>query len=199
MGRSKTDGGAGVRERILAAACELFAEQGYDATSVQQVVDRAGVTKGGLYHYFGAKEDLLVEMYRAIFSERLTALDAILAEGRDPEWTLRAIIEDIVVGTAAMRQESAAVSRELATMDSGRTQRLQADWRRYQEAVRGLIRQAQQDGVFSPVASPEVVSWSIFGVTNSLHTWFRPDGPKPAETIARELADFVLAGLKTPS
>ncbi|GAB4054579.1 TetR/AcrR family transcriptional regulator [Catellatospora paridis] len=199
MGRSKTEGAAGVRERILAAACELFAEQGYDATSVQQVVDRAGVTKGGLYHYFGAKEDLLVEMYRAIFSERLTALDTILAQGRDPEWTLRAIIDDIVVGTAAMRQESAAVSRELATMDSGRTQRLQADWRRYQEAVRSLIRQAQQDGAFSPVASPEVVSWSIFGVTNSLHTWFRPDGPKPAETIARELADFVLAGLKTSS
>ncbi|MFC7241806.1 TetR/AcrR family transcriptional regulator [Catellatospora aurea] len=196
MGRSKADGGAGVRTRILAAACDLFAEQGYDATSVQQVVDRAGVTKGGLYHYFGAKEDLLVEMYRAVFSERLAALDAILAQGRDPEWTLRAIIDDIVVGTAAMRRESAAVSRELATMDSGRTQRLQADWRRYQEAVRGLIRQAQQDGVFSPVASPEVVSWSIFGVTNSLHTWFRPDGPKPPEVIARELADFVLAGLK---
>lgn len=199
MGRSKADGGAGVRARILAAACDLFAEQGYDATSVQQVVDRAGVTKGGLYHYFGAKEDLLVEMYRAIFSERLAALDAILAQGRDPEWTLRAIIDDIVVGTAAMRRESAAVSRELATMDSGRTQRLQADWRRYQEAVRGLIRQAQRDGVFSSVASPEVVSWSIFGVTNSLHTWFRPDGPKPAGTIARELADFVLAGLKAPA
>lgn len=196
MGRSRTEGVAGVRGRILAAACELFAEQGYDATSVQQVVDRAGVTKGGLYHYFAAKEDLLVEMYRAIFSERLAALDAILAQGRDPEWTLRAIIDNIVVGTAAMRQESAAVSRELATMDSGRTQRLQADWRRYQEAVRALIRQAQRDGVFSPVASPEVVSWSIFGVTNSLHTWFRPDGPKPAGTIARELADFVLAGLK---
>ncbi|MFD0599125.1 TetR/AcrR family transcriptional regulator [Catellatospora coxensis] len=84
MGRSKADGGAGVRERILAAAGALFAEQGYDATSVQQVVDRAGVTKGGLYHYFGAKEDLLVELYRAVFGQRLAALEKILAQGRDP-------------------------------------------------------------------------------------------------------------------
>src|SRR5690349_13706354 len=100
MGRSRTvAGAAGVRERILAAATELFAEQGYAATSVQQVVDRAGVTKGGLYHYFGAKEDLLIEMYRAVFGERLAALDRIIRQGRDPEWTLRAIIDDIVVGT----------------------------------------------------------------------------------------------------
>ncbi|MEV0460717.1 TetR/AcrR family transcriptional regulator [Catellatospora methionotrophica] len=197
MGRSRTEGAAGVRERILAAACELFAEQGYDATSVQQVVDRAGVTKGGLYHYFGAKEDLLVEMYRTVFGERLAALDRILAQGRDAEWTLRAIIDDIVVGTAAMMTESAAVSRELAHMDSARTQRLQADWRRYQEAVRALIRDAQAAGVFAAVASPELVSWSIFGVTTTLHTWFRPDGPKRAEQIAHELADLVLTGLKS--
>ncbi|GAA2373728.1 hypothetical protein Cme02nite_02560 [Catellatospora methionotrophica] len=197
MGRSRTEGAAGVRERILAAACALFAEQGYDATSVQQVVDRAGVTKGGLYHYFGAKEDLLVEMYRTVFGERLAALDRILEQGRDPEWTLRAIIDDIVVGTAAMMTESAAVSRELAHMDSARTQRLQADWRRYQEAVRALIRDAQAAGVFAAVASPELVSWSIFGVTTTLHTWFRPDGPKRAEQIAHELADLVLTGLKS--
>ncbi len=197
MGRSRTVAGAvGVRERILTAATELFAEQGYAATSVQQVVDRAGVTKGGLYHYFGAKEDLLIEMYRAVFGERLTALDRIITQGRDPEWTLRAIIDDIVVGTAAMIKESAAVSRELAAMDSERTQRLQADWRRYQETVRGLIRDAQEAGVFAAVASPEIVSWSIFGVTNSLHTWYRPDGPKAAETIAKELADLVLTGLR---
>ncbi|MEV4411547.1 TetR/AcrR family transcriptional regulator [Catellatospora sp. NPDC049609] len=197
MGRSRAvAGAAGVRERILAAATELFAEQGYAATSVQQVVDRAGVTKGGLYHYFGAKEDLLVEMYRAVFGERLAALDRIVAQGRDPEWTLRAIIDDIVVGTAAMIKESAAVSHELAAMDSDRTQRLQADWRRYQETVRGLIRDAQESGVFAAVASPEIVSWSIFGVTNSLHTWYRPDGPKPAELIAKELADLVLTGLR---
>lgn len=197
MGRSRTvAGAAGVRERILAAATELFAEQGYAATSVQQVVDRAGVTKGGLYHYFGAKEDLLIEMYRAVFGERLAALDRIIGQGRDPEWTLRAIIDDIVVGTAAMIKESAAVSRELAAMDSERTQRLQADWRRYQETVRGLIRDAQEAGVFAAVASPEIVSWSIFGVTNSLHTWYRPDGPKAAGVIAKELADLVLTGLR---
>ncbi|BCJ76610.1 TetR family transcriptional regulator [Catellatospora sp. IY07-71] len=197
MGRSRTvAGAAGVRERVLAAATELFAEQGYAATSVQQVVDRAGVTKGGLYHYFGAKEDLLIEMYRAVFGERLAALDRIIGQGRDPEWTLRAIIDDIVVGTAAMIKESAAVSRELAAMDSERTQRLQADWRRYQETVRGLIRDAQEAGVFAAVASPEIVSWSIFGVTNSLHTWYRPDGPKAAAAIAKELADLVLTGLR---
>jgi hypothetical protein len=40
-----------------------------------------------------------------------------------------------------------------------------------------------------------VISWAIFGFNNDLHTWYRPDGPKSAAVIARELSDFVLNGL----
>ncbi|WP_027342737.1 TetR/AcrR family transcriptional regulator [Hamadaea tsunoensis] len=195
MARSRAVLEAGVRERIVASAVELFAEQGYDATSVQQVVDRAGVTKGALYHYFAAKEDLIIEVYRSVFANRLAALDRIVAAGRDPATTLRLIIDDIVVGTVAMTGESAVISRELSHLDQHRTQSLQQDWRRYQEGVREVIRQGQADGVFATATSAEVASWAIFGVTNSLHTWFRPDGPKSAGQIARELADLVLAGL----
>ena len=46
-----TDGdGTPVPQRLLAAATRLFAEQGYDRTSVQEIVEAAGVTKGALYH-----------------------------------------------------------------------------------------------------------------------------------------------------
>ncbi|KOG87710.1 TetR family transcriptional regulator, partial [Streptomyces varsoviensis] len=52
-----------VPQRLLAAATRLFADQGYDRTSVQEIVEAAGVTKGALYHYFGSKDDLLHEVY----------------------------------------------------------------------------------------------------------------------------------------
>ncbi|HVU93164.1 MAG TPA: helix-turn-helix domain-containing protein, partial [Jatrophihabitans sp.] len=52
-------GGPAVRERVLDAAVELFADQGYDGTSVAQVIGRAGVAKGGFYHHFASKEQLL--------------------------------------------------------------------------------------------------------------------------------------------
>ncbi|HWM40698.1 MAG TPA: helix-turn-helix domain-containing protein, partial [Streptomyces sp.] len=66
----KEKGGAGgtggvppVPQRLMAAATRLFSEQGYDRTSVQEIVEAAGVTKGALYHYFGSKDDLLHEIY----------------------------------------------------------------------------------------------------------------------------------------
>lgn len=183
------------KERILEAALELFADKGYDATGVQEIVVRAGVTKGALYHHFAAKEDILFEMYGTVFHEQLAELDGLLALGRDPVWTLRAIIGSIVVSTAASAKAAAVFSREVSRLDPVRYKEIQDDWRRYQDSARALIRKAQDDGVFATAASPEIISWAIFGVTTSLHTWYRPDGPKTAQEIANELADLVLAGL----
>lgn len=191
MARSK----GGAKTKILDAALDLFAEKGYDATGVQEIVQRAGVTKGALYHHFAAKEDILFEIYGSVFHEQLAELDRLLGLGREPGWTLRAVIENIVVSTAATAKAAAVFTRDVSRLDPDRYQELQADWRRYQDSVRGLIRHAQEDGIFAAAASPEVISWAIFGVTNSLHTWYRSDGPKSARDIAQELADLVLAGL----
>ncbi|HCT75638.1 MAG TPA: TetR family transcriptional regulator [Micromonosporaceae bacterium] len=185
----------GVRGRVLAAAEELFAEQGYDATSVQQVVARAGVTKGAMYHYFSAKEDLLFEIYNSLLTEQLSGLDRILAQQHDAATSIREIIDDLIVTTAARARGVAIFGREASRLDQERWHALQADWRRYQDSVRKVIRDAQEEGTFVSSASPEVVSWSIFGFVNDLHTWYRPDGPKTAAVIAKELADFVLNGL----
>jgi AcrR family transcriptional regulator len=184
-----------VRDRVLAAAVELFAEQGYDKTSVQEIVERAGVTKGALYHYFTAKDDLLFEIYRSLLNEQMAGLDRILAERRDPASTVRAIIADLVETTAAHARAAAVFGREIGRVDQARWLELQNDWRRYQDAVRGLIRDAQRSGDFAATASPEVVAWTIFGLTTTLPTWYREDGPKPASMIATELADLILAAL----
>ncbi|MER5950451.1 helix-turn-helix domain-containing protein [Streptomyces sp. NPDC001904] len=51
---------AGSRERLVVAAVDLFTEQGYDATTVAQISERAGVTKSTFFRYFPDKRDLLV-------------------------------------------------------------------------------------------------------------------------------------------
>ncbi len=52
-----------VADDVTRAAVELFATQGYANTSVQQIVEAAGVTKGAMYHYFESKDDLLFGIY----------------------------------------------------------------------------------------------------------------------------------------
>ena len=68
-----------VRTHLIDQALRLFAERGYDAVSVQEIVDAAGVTKPSLYHYFGSKHGLL----HALLQERTAALrDAVCQAAR---------------------------------------------------------------------------------------------------------------------
>lgn len=48
-----------LKEKIMNAAYELFGEKGYEKTSVTEIIDRAGASKGGFYHHFKSKEEIL--------------------------------------------------------------------------------------------------------------------------------------------
>jgi AcrR family transcriptional regulator len=187
---------AGARERILESAVGLFAEQGYDATSVAQVITRAGVAKGGFYHHFASKEALLYEVYGDLIARQLAALEDILARGLTPAETLRALIGDLVGSTAESAQRALVFWRELHRLGDERTAQYRRARRRYHDAVQRLIRDGQASGEFAAVASPEVVTFTVFGVINELPLWYRPTGRKRPAQIAAELADFVLAGLE---
>lgn len=50
------------KEKIIEAAWELFMEKGYDNTTLNEIIERAGTSKGAFYHHFRAKEDLLFRM-----------------------------------------------------------------------------------------------------------------------------------------
>ncbi len=187
---------AGGRQRIVAAAVALFAEQGYDATSVNQVVARAGVAKGALYHHFESKDDLLYEVYRELVDRQLAGLRTILAEGRPPAATLRALIDDLVSTTAASAAEAKVFARESHRLGDANQARVRAARRAIHDAVIELVRAGQATGDFAPVASPEMVSFTVFGVINELPVWYRPDGPKQPAELAAELAALILAALR---
>ena len=65
------------KEKILESALDLFYSKGYDAVGVQEIVERSGITKPTLYHYFGSKYGLLehlVRNYYGKFEEKLEGL-----------------------------------------------------------------------------------------------------------------------------
>jgi AcrR family transcriptional regulator len=185
-----------LRARILDAAVDLFAEQGYDGTSVAEVITRAGVAKGGFYHHFASKEDLLYEVYGDLISRQLGAMDDILARQDRPAATLRALIVDLVTSTAASTKQALVFWREMHKLSAQRAEQYRRQRRRYHEAVRRLIREAQASGEFAATAPPDTITFTIFGVVNELPTWYRPTGRKRPAQLAGEIADFVLAALE---
>jgi len=184
-----------LRRRILAAAVDLFADHGYDATSVSQVITRAGVAKGGFYHHFASKDELLYAVYGELIARQLEGMERILAAGKSPGETLRLLILDLVETTAASAREALVFSRELSQLGNRRIMQMRSQRRKYHNAVIRLVREAQERGQFSPVASPEIVTFTIFGIINEMPRWYRPAGRMRPEQIATEIADLVLAGL----
>jgi AcrR family transcriptional regulator len=188
--------GVATPDRIVSAAVKLFAAKGFDATTVQEVVDAASVTKGALYHYFGSKDDLLFEIYRSLIGRQMADLDRIVAADEGPARTVRAILVSLVETTAASVDETAVFVREMHKLDADRMAAFRAERRRYHETFRAVIEKAQESGEFSSQVPAETAVLIALGVVNQLPTWYRPDGPKSASVLAGEIADFVLAGLR---
>jgi AcrR family transcriptional regulator len=81
MARTVGSAAEDTRERILDASRELFVEQGYAGTSVRDIADRLGMTKGSLYYHFASKEELLL----ALMTPLVEALDDFVAQARAAE------------------------------------------------------------------------------------------------------------------
>ncbi len=82
------------RGHILAAADRLFAERGFDATTVDEIADAANVAKGTFYYHFSSKDELLVALIRDSMGQIATHALAALAAGASPVQVLR----DFLVG-----------------------------------------------------------------------------------------------------
>ncbi|WP_326588262.1 TetR/AcrR family transcriptional regulator [Streptomyces sp. NBC_01294] len=106
------------RQRIQDVALELFAEQGYEKTSLREIAERLGVTKAALYYHFKTKEDIII----SIFEDVTRPIDELIEWAEQQPRTLetkrevlRRYSEVMAAGSSLYRfmQENQATTREL--------------------------------------------------------------------------------------
>ncbi len=190
------DGAAPVPQRLMAAATRLFAEQGYDRTSVQEIVEAAGVTKGALYHYFGSKDDLLHEIYGRLLRLQQQRLDSFADSGDSLEERVRAAAADVVVTTIENLDDAMIFFRSMHQLSPEKQKQVRAERRRYHERFRALIEEGQKNGVFTTETPAELVVDYHFGSVHHLSSWYRPDGRLSPDEVAGHLADLLLRALR---
>ena len=95
----------GARERLVVAAVDLFVEQGYDATTVAQIAERAGVTKSTFFRHFPDKRELLVAGQET--------LSRLLAEGISEAPAGASPLEAVAAGLVRASTEMGPANREL--------------------------------------------------------------------------------------
>jgi AcrR family transcriptional regulator len=191
-GHPGPDRAAAVPRRLLAEATRLFAERGFDRTSVQEIVEAAGVTKGALYHYFGSKDDLLHEVYARVLRLQTARLEAIAATAQPVATRLRQAAADVVLSSIDNLDDTKIFFRSMHQLSPDKQKAVRADRRRYHERFRALLEEGQAAGVFRAEPVPDLVVDFFFGSVHHLGTWYRPDGPLTADQVAAEFADLLL-------
>jgi AcrR family transcriptional regulator len=184
-----------VAERLVQAAVRLFAERGYDATTVQDVVDAAGVTKGAMYHYFDSKDALLYEIYHRLLAMQAQRLEAIVAGPGSAGQRLRRAAVDVVETSVGRLDEAIVFFRSQHLLPADKQKLVRAERRRYHERFSELVAQGQRDGAFRTDIEPELAVTFFFGAVHQIGTWFHRDGPLTATALGERYTDLLLAAL----
>lgn len=90
MADGRIERGKATRERLLAAGRELFGERGYDGTSIEAILEAAGVARGALYHHFANKEELFDAVLERGIAEMADGVAEAARDAPDPVASLRA-------------------------------------------------------------------------------------------------------------
>jgi AcrR family transcriptional regulator len=92
------------RQKIVQAALPLFQQQGFDATSMEQIAEQADIAKGTLYNYFPVKEAILSEHVQRTFQEKHADRIQRLRQLPDTRARLSLILEELVRGIQAQKE-----------------------------------------------------------------------------------------------
>jgi AcrR family transcriptional regulator len=181
------------RARIQQVAMELFAEQGYERTSLREIAEGLGVTKAALYYHFKSKEDIVLSFTEDYFSR----IDALIAWGRQQPpgaQTARELLDRYIEIVMESGEVFRFLERNQATVHG--TEDGKHRFTQFRPRLAALMEIIT--GPDAPVRSRVRAASAIFAVSTSCH-FFLKDGPEaeldavlPVAPSPQELREIVL-------
>jgi TetR/AcrR family transcriptional regulator len=192
MARPKSADHDDKRRAILRRSAKLFAQNGYDRTSMAEVASATGVSKALLYHYYTGKEALLFDILQAHLQDLMDAVrvvDTKLA----PRARLRALIGAVLGAYRDADDEHKIQINELRKLPIARKKELVALERSlvsiFADAVAAAVPTiANRSVLLKPV------TMSLFGMMNWHYMWFREKGPVSREDYADMVTTLLIEG-----
>jgi TetR/AcrR family transcriptional regulator, cholesterol catabolism regulator len=176
------------REELTRIAARLFAERGYQGTSLADLAAALGVQKPSLYHHIASKEDLLWEVAWEGAEAFHAGLDAVPADLPAAERIRLALRAHLAV-VAGQLDVATVFVREWRHLEGERRRRFVAERRRYEERVRELFREGVADGQLRTDLDVSTAALLFLSAANWAYTWLAPG----ADTAG--LADRLYAAL----
>ncbi|TDC54810.1 TetR/AcrR family transcriptional regulator [Actinomadura sp. KC345] len=184
------------REHLVRLAAELFAEKGFQATTVRNIADEAGILSGSLYHHFDSKESIVDEILASFFNEIMSAYQAVLDESLNPRDTIAGLVR---VAFGSLEPHRAAITV------------MQNDWNylrgmdRFSYLIKSEVEvekmwvdtlsEGQKAGLFRDDLDPKLTYRMIRDTIWVAVRWFRPGGGLNAEGLAEHYLKVMFDGI----
>ncbi len=184
-------------EEVLIVAESLFAQRGYEATSVRDIADALGLQAGSLYAHIESKDDLLHQILTRAADRFFAAKKPIVESDLVPIEKLRRLMLAHVQVITNDLNAAAVYSTEWRHLTEPRYSEFAARRDEYEHMVRTMVRNCIREGTFGDV-DEKFASLLILSSMNWIYQWYKADGPMTPDDIARKLTDMLFKGLRRP-
>ncbi|MFD3993669.1 TetR/AcrR family transcriptional regulator [Streptomyces sp. NPDC058548] len=194
--KTPVSGGPERRRELLDTAAEVFAAQGYNATTVRKIADAAGMLAGSLYYHFDSKESMLDEILSTFLDELWEGYDTVLDAGLGPRETIEALVTESFREIDRHRAAVAIYQKESRHLtDQPRFHYLTDSQRKFEKAWLGTLERGVAAGVFRADLDVRLTYRFVRDTVWVAASWYRPGGLHSPEEIARQYLSMVLDGI----
>ncbi|WP_409292803.1 TetR/AcrR family transcriptional regulator [Peribacillus sp. SCS-37] len=186
-----------MKGKITEHSIELFESRGFSDTSIQDIVDSLGVTKGTFYYYFSSKEELLMNIHLGYIDGLLDRQDEILRDSTVNNKEKLFEIVHLLIGSIKSKGTSAKIFfREMRHLSEDRLAQIVDKRDRFRLNVERVVRNGIDTGEFRPDLNAAIVTFGILGAANWSYQWFNPNGASTDREVAEILVEMVLRGIE---
>ena len=183
------------RQDILRTATRLFQQKGYDATSMNDVAAALKLSKGGLYHHFQSKDEMLFHIMSHamdITEERVIKAARAIP---DPEERLRTLIAlHIEVVLSVRDREITVMLHENHPLPPSLRKQINQRKKDYIHFVENLIAEVQRLKGCKGKVTPRAAALALLGMINWIYQWYKPEGRLQAQDLIPQYTNLFFAG-----
>jgi AcrR family transcriptional regulator len=169
---------------VVYAAAHAFAERGYHAVSIQDLAEATGLAAGGLYHYIGSKEQLLIAICDELMEPLLEDARTLVATDDAPAEQLRALLRLWLAHIESHRDHMLVFQQARHVIEHDPQWRgIRRSRKAFERILDDVLRRAEEDGAVA-FGDRRLAMLALLGMVNHTATWLKPRGRLSAAQIA---------------
>lgn len=188
-----------MKNQLIQKALSLFESKGFVETSIQDIVDACGVTKGSFYYYFKSKGQLLKNIQLDYINELLSAQEKIIENKKGNQTKLKQMIALLITKIKTDGASARIFFREMRHLPQSDLDEIVTKRDKIRYNIKNVIQSGIETDEFSSSIDSDLVTFAILGMCNWSYSWYDPAGNLNEDDVIEGYLNLVLHGINRPS